>query len=135
MNAIVDIQNHGLVTMRSCVNGGVHIIFDLKGFKPHATHAIHIHEFGERRSPTRVRHHRHPEPCHIKRCIYFRHGIQSKNRGRSRFLIHTRHGAIANDRYTTWIVPMNRDFTLVPRNRQEIYLLDEHLGVTYIVYK
>jgi hypothetical protein len=42
---------------------------------------------------------------------------------------------VANETYSTWIVPLNRDFTLIPSDRNHFHLLDEHMDVTYIMSK
>jgi Cu-Zn family superoxide dismutase len=37
----------GTIRFDELLGGGVRMTFDLRGFRPHAVHAIHIHEFGD----------------------------------------------------------------------------------------
>ncbi len=47
-HAIAVLQHHGIVQFQqSSPDQPLHILFQLHGFRPHATHAIHIHEFGD----------------------------------------------------------------------------------------
>lgn len=39
----------------------------------------------------------------------------------------------ANESYSTWIVPLNEDFTLIRRDSSSMYLLDEHLEVNFLL--
>jgi Cu-Zn family superoxide dismutase len=49
MNAICIIPSHGRVTFSQCCkkHKRVKVVFNLFNFAPRATHAIHIHEFGD----------------------------------------------------------------------------------------
>ena len=48
MEAICIIPSHGYVLFSKCPNHKCVIVsFDLRNFSPRATHAIHIHEFGD----------------------------------------------------------------------------------------
>ena len=49
MKAICIIPSHGHVTFSQCCkkHKNVKVVFNLFNFAPHATHAIHIHEFGD----------------------------------------------------------------------------------------
>lgn len=45
--AICNIPSHGYILFSQCCNNHLTIIFKLFNFFPNATHAIHIHEFGD----------------------------------------------------------------------------------------
>jgi len=41
----------------------------------------------------------------------------------------------ANEKYSTWILPVNEDFTIFRGKQSHAHLYDEHLGVTYFLFR